>query len=69
MATVNAVPMNTTGAIAREAGCPVHAVEYLIMARGFKPVGRAGNARVFDDEQAARMVAELRRRRAERTAG
>lgn len=37
----------TVGEIARQAGCPVHRIEYIIRSRGILPVQRAGNARVF----------------------
>lgn len=37
----------TIGVISKQLGVPAHRVEYVIVSRGIKPVGRAGNARVF----------------------
>lgn len=51
----------TIGEIARRTGQPLHRVEYLIRARGIKPVGCAGNVRVFAESVVERIVSELRR--------
>ncbi len=50
----------TIGEIARAAGQPLHRVEYLVRARSIAPVGRAGRLRVFSEETARTIVAELR---------
>jgi hypothetical protein len=39
----------TVGAIAACLEQPIHRVQYLIQSRGLRPVGRAGNLRVFDE--------------------
>jgi hypothetical protein len=52
--------MPTVGEIARRLGQPVHRVEYVIRARQIQPGGRAGNCRVFAEEDVARIAAELR---------
>ncbi len=51
----------TVGQIASYLSVPLHRVEYLIRARGIKPAGWAGNARVFSDEAVRLIAAELRR--------
>jgi hypothetical protein len=51
----------TVGEIARRANTDIHRVEYLIRSRGVRPCGMAGNARVFEDEDAEGIVRELRR--------
>ena len=51
----------TVGTLARRYGEPLHRVEYVIKTRGIRPCGRAGNARVFSEEDAARIGDELRR--------
>lgn len=58
----------TVGEIARREGVPVHRVEYLIRARGIRPVGRAGSAFIYAEADADRITAELRRIRGEREA-
>ncbi len=50
----------TVGEIARRLGEPVHRVEYVIRARGLKPVAWAGHARVFAEADVDRIAAELR---------
>lgn len=50
----------TIGEIAREAGQPLHRVEYYIRARSITPSGRAGRLRVFDEITVRRIIAELR---------
>jgi len=42
--------LTTVGEIARQTGLPLHRVEYLLHARQIQPIGRAGNARVYDPE-------------------
>lgn len=49
----------TVGEIARRAGVPVHRVTYVIDSRRIPALGRAGQARVFSDEAAERILAEL----------
>jgi hypothetical protein len=39
----------TVGAIAARLEQPIHRIQYLIHSRGLRPVGRAGNLRVFDE--------------------
>jgi len=51
----------TVGEIARRIGCPIHRVEYLIRSRRLKPREKAGNARVFSDEDVRFIEAEIRR--------
>lgn len=51
----------TLGAIARRAGKPNHAVEYVIRSRGIEPIGRAGNCRVFSEAAVEHILSELRR--------
>lgn len=51
----------TVGTLARRYGEPLHRVEYVIKTRDIRPCGRAGNARVFSEEDAARIGEELRR--------
>ena len=53
--------MPTTGEIARRHNVATHRVEYIIRARDIRPCGRAGNARVFDDEAVEAIAAELKR--------
>lgn len=50
----------TVGEIASRAGVPVHRVTYVIDSRGIEPLGRAGQARVFSEEAAGAIAAELR---------
>jgi hypothetical protein len=49
----------TIGEIARQAGQPLHRVEYLVRARNIAPIGRAGRLRVFSEETSREIVAEL----------
>jgi hypothetical protein len=39
----------TVGAISARIGQSISRVQYLIQSRGLRPVGRAGNMRVFDE--------------------
>ena len=48
----------TVGEIARRYGVPVHRVEYIVKSRGILPQARAGNLRVFADDQIER-IAEI----------
>ncbi len=61
MDKVNSVVYPTVGEIARRLGQPVHRVEYLIRSRGVEPSGVAGNARVFTEEDVARIASEMDR--------
>ncbi len=49
----------TVGEIALRLNVPVHRVEYAVLAHDISPVGRAGNARVFDDSALKRIKAAL----------
>jgi hypothetical protein len=60
---------NTVGEIARRANANVHQVEYLVRARGIRARGKAGNARIFGEQDAARIVAALRKTDAGHAAG
>jgi hypothetical protein len=51
--------MPTVGEIARRLGHPVHRVEYVIRSRRIRPTGRAGNCRVFAEEDIIRIATEL----------
>lgn len=67
MMTTGPQAMPTVGAIARRLGVPVHRVAYLLRARQRTPVGRAGNLRIFSEEDIHWVEAELRRIDAEKT--
>jgi hypothetical protein len=56
-----APPMPTIGEIARRLGQPIHRIEYVIRARGIRPCGWAGNARVFPEGAIGVIAAELER--------
>ena len=47
----------TVGQIAKELGCPIWRVQYLLTARKIKPIGRAGALRLY----APGVVDDLRR--------
>ena len=49
----------TVGEIALRLNVPVHRVEYAVLAHDIPAVGRAGNARVFDDSALKRIKAAL----------
>jgi hypothetical protein len=51
----------TVGEIARQAGCPIHRIEYIIRSRGINPVQRAGIARVFTPADVDRITGEVKR--------
>lgn len=53
--------MLTIGEIARRLGKPVHRVQYIIRARGIRPYGWAGNARVFPEDAVDIIAAEIER--------
>jgi DNA-binding transcriptional MerR regulator len=50
----------TVGEIARRYGVPVHRVEYVIRSRNIRPSGRAGNCRIFREEDVERIASHLR---------
>jgi DNA-binding transcriptional MerR regulator len=50
----------TVGEIARDAGLPLHKIEYWIRARNIQPTGRVGRLRVFDAETVQTIIAQLR---------
>ena len=56
----------TVGEIARRLGEPVWRIEYLIRSRHIQPISRAGNARVFTDDDVHRIARELKRMDQER---
>jgi len=58
----------TVGEIARRLGVPVHRVAYMLRSRGCHPVARAGNLRVFREQDVDRIEAEIRRIDAEKQA-
>ncbi|MEZ6243372.1 MAG: hypothetical protein R3B57_10045 [Phycisphaerales bacterium] len=47
--------------ISEHLGVPRHRVEYIVAAREIQPTERAGNARVFTDEQVQLIAAALTR--------
>lgn len=51
----------TVGEIATRLAVPSHRVEYIIDTRGIKPVGWAGNARVYAETDVDYIRSELRR--------
>jgi hypothetical protein len=51
--------MPTVGEIASRLGQPLHRIEYVIRSRHVRPTGRAGNSRVFTEEDVAQIAAEL----------
>jgi hypothetical protein len=51
--------MLTVGEIARRLVQPVHRVEYVIRSRHLRPASRAGNCRVFTEEDVERIAAVL----------
>lgn len=60
--------MPTVGEIERRTGYPLHRIEYIIRARGIQPAGRAGNVRVFAEDDVELIAEELRKIDAERDA-
>lgn len=60
----------TVGEIARRLQEPVHRVEYMLRTRDqLRPVGRAGNVRVFNEADLEFIRSELRRIDEERKGG
>ena len=55
----------TVGEIARQLGCPIHRVEYLIRSRKLKHFERAGNLRVFSVDVLEQLRDEVGRRERE----
>ncbi len=51
----------TVGEIARRLNVPLHRVEYVIRSRGILPAAKAGNARLFTDEDVSVIRSELDR--------
>jgi len=51
----------TVGVIAQRLGVPLHRVLYVVRARSIKPVGWAGNSRVFAESDVQRIASELAR--------
>ncbi|TWT35868.1 hypothetical protein KOR34_07640 [Posidoniimonas corsicana] len=49
----------TVGDIAAELGEPVHRVQHVLKTRQIKPLRRAGNLRVFNEEAKERVRCEL----------
>lgn len=48
------------GAIGQTIGKPTHTVRYICESRGIEPVGKAGQAKIYTDEQLSRIAAEAR---------
>ncbi len=59
--SISAPTMPTIGEIARRLCQPIHRIEYVIRARGIRPCGWAGNARVFHEDAIDVIAAELQR--------
>ena len=53
--------LNTVGAIARALNVTPHQVTYVIRSRGLEPADRAGNLRVFSDQQVEQITTEIRK--------
>ncbi len=49
----------TVGVIARELGVQLHQIEYVIRSRKYRPIGKAGVANVYSEEQVRRMKKDL----------
>ena len=56
----------TVGVIAQRLGEPLHRIEYVIRARGIRPVGKAGNAWIFSESDVQRIANELKQIDAEK---
>jgi hypothetical protein len=65
----NSETLWTVARIAAQHGVARHRVEYLIEARGIKPIDRAGIARVFSTTDVERIGSELERINPERNGG
>lgn len=59
----------TVARIATHLGVDRHRIEYLIDARGIKPIARAGIARIFAPADVDRLAREITRINAEREGG
>ncbi|GIW78769.1 MAG: hypothetical protein KatS3mg105_0576 [Gemmatales bacterium] len=59
--SLSAPAMPTVGEIARRLDQPIHRIEYVIRARGIRPCGWAGNARVFPEDAVEVIADELQR--------
>lgn len=65
-------PENTLWTVARIAshlGVDRHRIEYLIDARGIKPIARAGIARIFAPADVERLAREIEKINTEREGG
>jgi hypothetical protein len=51
----------TIGVIAERLGRPLHKIEYIIKARKIWGIGRAGNARLFSEDDVRLIALELQR--------
>lgn len=61
MFTGEAPTMPTVGEIARRLNEPLHRVEHVLRTRNIKPIGLAGNCRVYAEGDVERVADELRR--------
>ena len=59
----------TVGMIAKELGCPVHRVNYILRSRDIRPAARAGNLGVYQRSDVDRIASEIRRIDRERQGG
>ncbi len=59
----------TVARIATHLGVDRHRIEYLIDARGIKPIARAGIARIFAPADVDRLAREIERINTEREGG
>jgi hypothetical protein len=59
----------TIGGIGRRLNEPLHRVDYAIKSRGIRPSAVIGNARVFTEDDVARIAAALRDIAAKREGG
>jgi hypothetical protein len=51
----------TADVIARLTGSPIYRIRYMLKSRGIGPIERAGTSWVYDQADAERLVAEIRR--------
>lgn len=63
------VTLWTVARIASHLGVDRHRIEYLIDARGIKPIARAGIARIFAPADVDRLAREIEKINAEREGG
>ncbi len=59
---------STVGEIARRLRTPVHRIAYVVRTRGLRPVAWAGNARIFTEQDVARIASELQQINEDRAA-